>query len=128
MNHIREMKRILIFFVLLGFIGGLSLQALGANTGIKGGMSVSGLFSKTCDFRSIAACVIKNETIVWEKAYGLADIENNIEATTGTIYLLASVSKSVDGLAIRGGYLEPARTLNFIRKTVWGSLCLPTST
>ncbi len=44
---------------------------------------------------SITACIIKDEEIVWENAYGLSNIEKNEEATTGTIYLLASVSKLV---------------------------------
>ncbi len=51
MNRIREMKKILILIALFGFTGSLSLHAIQTNTGIKGGMSVSGLFSKTGDFR-----------------------------------------------------------------------------
>jgi len=44
---------------------------------------------------SIAACIIKNNEIVWKKGYGRADRENNILATNETIYLIASVSKLV---------------------------------
>lgn len=44
---------------------------------------------------SIAAGIIKNEAIVWKKAYGQADRENGVPATTETIYLLASISKLV---------------------------------
>jgi len=49
---------------------------------------------------SIAACILKDDEIVWENAYGLADIDSDREATTGTIYLLASVSKLVIATAV----------------------------
>ncbi len=45
------MKKILIFTLLFGFTANLPLHAIQSNSGIKGGMSVSGLFSKTGDFR-----------------------------------------------------------------------------
>lgn len=49
---------------------------------------------------SIAACIIKNDQIVWQYAYGLADVEAGQEATEETAYLLASISKPVTGVAI----------------------------
>jgi len=44
-------KRILIFIALSGFMANLPANALHIKTGIKGGMSLSGLMSKTGDFR-----------------------------------------------------------------------------
>jgi CubicO group peptidase (beta-lactamase class C family) len=44
---------------------------------------------------SMVACIIKDKEIVWKKAYGYADIDNNIQAASDTIYSLASVSKLV---------------------------------
>ena len=44
---------------------------------------------------SLAACIIKNADIVWQKSYGWADRENQAPATGQTVYLLASLSKAV---------------------------------
>jgi len=49
---------------------------------------------------SVAACIIKNTDIVWMRSYGLADKENSIPATDQTIYLLASISKTVIATAV----------------------------
>jgi CubicO group peptidase (beta-lactamase class C family) len=45
----------------------------------------------------LSALVIKNHRIVWSRAYGLADIEANIAAGEGTLYICASVSKLMTG-------------------------------
>jgi CubicO group peptidase (beta-lactamase class C family) len=44
---------------------------------------------------SVAACILKNDTIVWQRYYGFADYENRKAAQGETIYELASVSKLV---------------------------------
>ena len=44
---------------------------------------------------SLAACIIKGDSIVWQNYYGYADYENRIEANNKTIYELASISKLV---------------------------------
>lgn len=44
---------------------------------------------------SITACIIKENEIVWKKAYGKANIKNDVAATTETLYTLMSVSKLV---------------------------------
>jgi len=49
---------------------------------------------------SIVACVIKKDKIVWENAYGYANIEKKVPATTGTIYHIASTSKLVTSVAL----------------------------
>ena len=49
---------------------------------------------------SLAACIVKNDAIVWQKAYGWADQENQKPATGQTIYLLASLSKTVAATAV----------------------------
>lgn len=49
---------------------------------------------------SISACIIINDTVVWSKAYGLYDIEKNKPAMTNTLYLTASVSKTVTATAL----------------------------
>ena len=49
---------------------------------------------------SISACIIKNDSIVWSKGYGLYDIKNNKEATDQTVYMAASISKTVTATAM----------------------------
>lgn len=52
------------------------------------------------DIPSIVACIIKKDKIVWEKAYGSANIEDKIPAARETIYPIASVSKLVTSVAV----------------------------
>lgn len=49
---------------------------------------------------SVSACIIINDSAVWSKGYGLYDIENNKPATSDTLYLLASISKTVTATAL----------------------------
>ena len=49
---------------------------------------------------SIATCIIYDDEVVWSHAYGYYDIENKKEATTQTLYLQASVSKTVTATAL----------------------------
>ncbi len=49
---------------------------------------------------SIAACIIYDDDVVWSNAYGYYDIENKKQATTQTLYLQASVSKTVTATAL----------------------------
>jgi CubicO group peptidase (beta-lactamase class C family) len=49
---------------------------------------------------SIALAIIKNNSMVWSKGYGYADVKNKKEATNETVYLLASISKTFAATAI----------------------------
>lgn len=49
---------------------------------------------------SIAVAVAKDGEIVWEQGFGWADRENRIEADADTVYLLASISKSLTATAL----------------------------
>jgi len=49
---------------------------------------------------SLSACIIKNNSIVWSKAYGECDLKNHKKASTDTIYYIASISKSITAVAI----------------------------
>ncbi|MGH9460039.1 MAG: serine hydrolase domain-containing protein [Vicinamibacteria bacterium] len=44
---------------------------------------------------SVSIAVVKGEEIVWEEAFGWADVENRVRATPHTAYMLASVSKPI---------------------------------
>jgi len=49
---------------------------------------------------SMAAAVARNGKIVWEEAWGLADIEKQIPATPQTMYSLASTTKPMTATAL----------------------------
>ena len=49
---------------------------------------------------SMALAIIKNNSMVWSKGYGYADINNKKEATNKTVYMLASISKTFAATAI----------------------------
>jgi CubicO group peptidase (beta-lactamase class C family) len=49
---------------------------------------------------SMALAIIKNNSMVWSKGYGYADIKNKKEATNKTVYMLASISKTFAATAI----------------------------
>ena len=48
----------------------------------------------------LAACAVKNGQIYWTGSYGYANIEENIEVTDSTLFLLASVSKPFTATAL----------------------------
>jgi len=49
---------------------------------------------------SMALAIIKNNSMVWSKGYGYANIKNKNEATNKTVYMLASISKTFAATAI----------------------------
>jgi CubicO group peptidase (beta-lactamase class C family) len=65
---------------------------------------------------SLAACIIKDDEIVWEGAYGYAALEGRVPATPETVYLLASVSKLVVVTAVmqlaESGFIDIDEDIN----------------
>lgn len=49
---------------------------------------------------SVAAGIIHNNSLIWSKGYGYYDIENQKLATKDTLYLQASISKTVTATAL----------------------------
>jgi CubicO group peptidase (beta-lactamase class C family) len=49
---------------------------------------------------SMALAILKNNSMVWSKGYGYADLKNKKEATNKTVYMLASISKTFAATAI----------------------------
>lgn len=48
----------------------------------------------------ISACIIKSGEIVWCNGYGYANIETELEVTPNTPFMLASISKTIAGVAL----------------------------
>ncbi|MCX6663010.1 MAG: serine hydrolase [Euryarchaeota archaeon] len=51
-------------------------------------------------YPSMSACIIKNTTVVWVKGYGLYDVEQQKQATEHTIYVVASITKTITSTAL----------------------------
>jgi CubicO group peptidase (beta-lactamase class C family) len=49
---------------------------------------------------SVVACIVKDGSIVWEKTFGFADVQEKIPAFRETIYSMMSVSKLVLSIAV----------------------------
>ncbi|UCE18970.1 MAG: serine hydrolase [Gemmatimonadota bacterium] len=48
----------------------------------------------------MAACVVKDGRIVWNRAYGYAHVENNVEVSDATLFMLGSISKTFVATAL----------------------------
>jgi CubicO group peptidase (beta-lactamase class C family) len=48
----------------------------------------------------LAASIVKDGEVYWTGAFGFANIENSIEVTDSTLFMLASTSKTVTGVAL----------------------------
>jgi CubicO group peptidase (beta-lactamase class C family) len=55
---------------------------------------------------SLSCCIIKDNEIVWAKGYGYYDIEHQKLATENTIYMIASISKTITASALMQLYDE----------------------
>lgn len=48
----------------------------------------------------LSIAIAKNNQLIWEKGYGLADVENSVAATAETRYRTASIAKSMTAVVI----------------------------
>jgi CubicO group peptidase (beta-lactamase class C family) len=55
---------------------------------------------QTAHLPGLAAAIVKNNQLIWSKGYGWAHIGNSVPATADTVFMLASVSKTVTGVAV----------------------------
>ena len=55
---------------------------------------------KLAKFPSLTACIINDDRVVWSKGYGFYDLENQKVPNPDTIYLIASVTKTIVGTAL----------------------------
>jgi CubicO group peptidase (beta-lactamase class C family) len=51
-------------------------------------------------FLSLSTCIINDDTIIWSKGYGYYDLGEKKQATIDTIYVLASITKTIVGTAL----------------------------
>lgn len=51
-------------------------------------------------FRALSACVIIDDQVVWSEGYGFYDVSKEKHTTPETIYILASITKTIVGTAL----------------------------
>jgi len=106
------MKNIIIYLIIIAFlIGPIPVMEGSSNihTSIIGkyGHITNDLFDeqmlelmKQGHIPSLSACIVHNDDIVWEKGYGKYDISSDLLADTDTIYMTASISKTITATAL----------------------------
>ena len=52
------------------------------------------------DIPSVSVAIVKDQEIIWSKAYGMADTEKKVAASTNTIYSICSITKLFTSIAI----------------------------
>lgn len=58
------------------------------------------ILMRIAGFPSLSTCIIKDDTIIWSKGYGYYDRGEKKQATIDTIYILASITKTIVGTAL----------------------------
>jgi CubicO group peptidase (beta-lactamase class C family) len=58
------------------------------------------LLMRITNIPSLSACIVKNDTIIWSKAYGFSNIYKMKQAKIDTIYKIASITKTFTATAI----------------------------
>lgn len=51
-------------------------------------------------YPSMSACIVRNSTVVWRNGYGFYDLEQQKQATPQTIYIVASITKTITSTAL----------------------------
>jgi len=107
-------RKVLVLGIIVLFVGAsvipVAVQSINNNTIPNNGRSTSlsnrvfdsliELCMKVGRIYSLSTCIIKNDEIVWSKGYGLYDKEQQKHASAETIYLIASISKTITATAV----------------------------
>lgn len=62
--------------------------------------SVVSEISEQYHIPGLAACVVKDGRVAWKKNEGYANVDEEVEVTDATIFMLASISKTFVGIAV----------------------------
>ena len=92
------MKRIFILLFLIGFYSLSFSQTIDDSTKKK----IDELFTQWDNSKSPGGAVgiVRNDSLIYAKGFGMANLENNIPNTTETNFYMASVSKQFTGYCI----------------------------
>jgi CubicO group peptidase (beta-lactamase class C family) len=90
---------LLAFCITLGAIGGCK-KATDYSTTIE---QITALIEQSMQENQVTGlsiALVDGQHVVWAKGFGYADKENNVKATTETIYEIGSVSKTITAVAV----------------------------
>jgi CubicO group peptidase (beta-lactamase class C family) len=73
--------------------------------------SVIGAYMSTQHIPGLAACIIKGNRVAWQGYYGYANLERNLPVTANTMFMLASISKTIMVTALMQLYEQGRFTL-----------------
>ncbi len=76
----------------------LNIQKTGFNDNLFD--SKISFLMKFATFPSLSACIINNEQVIWSKGYGYYDLKNQKESNPDTIYVIASITKTIVGTTL----------------------------
>jgi CubicO group peptidase (beta-lactamase class C family) len=99
--HIRIAQRSLAVLALLVLFGA-DRWAAGAELSSEKQAAIDAAIKARMDERQVpglSAAIVIDGQLVYERGYGLADVENNVPATPETMYRLASISKMLTATA-----------------------------
>ena len=48
------------------------------------------------DLPSVSVAIVKDQEIIWSKAYGMANADSKVPASTTTVYSICSISKLME--------------------------------
>ncbi len=96
------MKTIILFF----FLGLLSIHAIAQPTSNESSDALKLIdtwLEAQRDYDhlpGLSVAIVKDQQIIWTKAYGMADLKKNVTAKPGTIFSICSISKLFTSVAI----------------------------
>jgi CubicO group peptidase (beta-lactamase class C family) len=66
---------------------------------------------------AISTCIVEKNEVIWSDGFGYSDVENSIAATDETVFMIASITKTITGTALLQlfdlGYFELDDDVNF---------------
>ena len=97
-SRTRILRRVAVCCVSMGLLALLKVGALGKRTPSRPdpfSEAREGIVSLIEELKvpSVSVAVVKNEAIIWEEAFGLANFKKKVKATPETLYPIASATK-----------------------------------
>ncbi|HEC89479.1 MAG TPA: class A beta-lactamase-related serine hydrolase, partial [Thermoplasmatales archaeon] len=110
----RKILTLILVYIILSSINGISIGQTRITSERTYDLTLEDkllFYMKLAHAPSLSACIIKNNTMVWAKAFGYADVKNSKPATENTIYMAGSISKTITATAFmqlyEKGYFGP---------------------
>ena len=96
------MKKIIGIFICMMLLGTVNFSVLGTQEiNLKNDIDSYIIdFMDNLNIPGLSAGIVKSNEIVWKNSYGYANLEENIKVENTTLFMLASISKTITGTAV----------------------------